>query len=63
MKKIGNAVRRNKLKRRIKSWFRENEALLPTGLKVNLIAREGAAELSWTELSSELNDLAGMLKQ
>ena len=61
--KIGNAVLRNRLKRRIKAWFFQNAILLPKGVKINLIARSGAAELTWTELCAELTQLANQLKR
>jgi len=63
MKKIGNAVVRNRMKRRIKAWFSSNPEILPYGLKVNLIARAGATELSWQDLCLELSQLTSKLKQ
>lgn len=60
-KKVGNAVKRNRLKRRIKAWLREHYALFSPGQKLNLIARKGAAELSWQELRLELQTLLGGL--
>lgn len=54
-KKIGNAVCRNRLRRRIKSWFRERE-LYPTA-KLNLVAKSGAGQLSWQDLCSELEQI------
>jgi len=59
--KVGNAVQRNKLKRRIKAWFNANSALLPLGIKINLIARTGAAELSWKDLCAEFEGLPKLL--
>lgn len=61
--KIAGAVRRNLLKRRIKAWFSSNADLLPTGTKVNLIARSGAAELQWNDLCLELIQLLQELRQ
>ncbi len=63
VKKIGNAVVRNRLKRRIKAWFIQNAGILPAGLKVNLIARKGATELNWQDLCRELSQLTSMLQQ
>ena len=60
-KRIGNAVVRNRLRRRIKAWFINNSNLLPTGIRIVLIARYGAAELDWNALSGELNQLIEML--
>ncbi len=56
-KKVANAVLRNKLKRRIKAWCRENCVRLCGHYKMNLIARRGAAQLSWQELSTQLAQL------
>ncbi|NLO11773.1 MAG: ribonuclease P protein component [Candidatus Cloacimonetes bacterium] len=56
-KKIGNACRRNKLKRRIKAWFRMAGPVLPQCFKLNLIARPGAAELSWPQICLQLDQL------
>ena len=53
-RKIGNAVKRNLLKRRIKSWLLTNQEKLPIGFRFNLVARIGAADLQWQELSQEL---------
>ena len=58
-KKVGNAVLRNRLKRRIKAWCITNTATLPQDRKLNIIARRGAAQLSWDELSTELLALLG----
>ncbi len=60
--RIGNAVMRNRLKRRIKAWFANNAALFPQGIKINLIARAGATELSWSDLCLELSQLPDKLK-
>ncbi|MEN6445280.1 MAG: ribonuclease P protein component [Candidatus Cloacimonas sp.] len=53
-RKIGNAVKRNLLKRRIKSWLRTNQENIPVNYRFNLIAKTGAADLKWQELSQEL---------
>ncbi|HRX75830.1 MAG: ribonuclease P protein component [Candidatus Cloacimonetes bacterium] len=56
-KKVGKAVQRNRLKRRIKAWCIMHPEDLATQGKMNLIARKGAAELSWEQLSAELCQL------
>ena len=61
-KRVGTAVARNRLKRRIKAWFRAYPGSLPTGLRMNLIARKGAAELSWAQLSEELDGILKSIK-
>jgi ribonuclease P protein component len=56
-KKVSNAVSRNRLKRRMRAWFREHQHALPTSVKMNIIARRGAAELSWQELCEHLGEM------
>jgi len=56
-KKVANAVARNRLKRRIRAWAREHSSALPTDCKMNIIARQGAAELSYSALSDQLSIL------
>lgn len=56
-KKIGKAVHRNLLKRRIKAFLRQYPRVLRSGKKINLIAKRGCAELSWQDLSSELDQI------
>lgn len=54
-KKIGNAVCRNRLRRRIKAWFQQRESY--PCIKINLVARAGAGVLSWDELCNELTQV------
>ena len=56
-RKVGNAVARNHLKRRVRDWYRRNRASLPEGDLV-VIARVGAARRSAAEIASELQELA-----
>ncbi|MDD4310338.1 MAG: ribonuclease P protein component [Candidatus Cloacimonetes bacterium] len=60
-KKIGNAVRRNLLKRRIKAWIYQNHTLFTSGYQLNLVAKRGAAELSWLDLCAQLSILCSLL--
>lgn len=62
-RKVGIAVRRNLLKRRIKAWFGQHHALLPLDYKLVLSARSGAGELSWQELSDQLQTICQMLQK
>lgn len=62
MSKIGKAVRRNRLKRRLKAWFHDNQEILPQGLKINLIAKQGATDLEWAEVCREMSELITLLK-
>lgn len=56
-KKVAGAVRRNRLKRRVRAWIRAHSSVLKQDSKINIIARQGAAELSWPELSAQLGVL------
>jgi len=53
-KKVGSAVRRNRIRRRLKAVSRE--ALLAGARDVDVVVRAlpGAADASWTELRSEV---------
>ena len=56
-KKVGKAVIRNKVKRRIKSFLRENKDSLPSNMKVVIIAKEKAGNATWLEFKEELTRL------
>jgi ribonuclease P protein component len=56
-KKVGTAVERNRVKRRIREWFRQNRAALPGNAAVVVIARRGAAEIGMAETERELGGL------
>lgn len=53
-KKVGKAVIRNKVKRRIKAFLRENLSELPTNLKLIIIAKPAAGTATWQEIKQEL---------
>ena len=56
-KKVGTAVERNLVKRRIREWFRHNRGALPVNAVVVVIARRGAAVLGMAETERELGSL------
>ena len=56
-KKVGNAVKRNKIKRRVKSYFRENKELWNYPLGLIVIARQPAAFSDWAVFKTELGKL------
>jgi ribonuclease P protein component len=56
-KKVGTAVERNRVKRRIREWFRQNRGALPRNAAVVVIARRGAAEIGMAETERELGGL------
>jgi ribonuclease P protein component len=57
-RRVGNAVARNRVKRRVREWFRRERASLPAGTDWVVIARAGAAELGASEVARELSELA-----
>jgi ribonuclease P protein component len=57
-RRVGNAVARNRVKRRIREWFRQEREHLPPETDWVVIARAGAAELSAGETRRELQELA-----
>ncbi len=52
-KKVGTAVMRNWVRRRLKEIFRSSTARLPGGLDFVISARPAAAEASFEELNEE----------
>jgi ribonuclease P protein component len=56
-RRIGGAVVRNRVKRRVRECFRlVLRELLPAGSNLVVIARNGAGELPWTALRDELSE-------
>ncbi len=53
-KKVGNAVKRNKVKRRVRAFLRENNNLLPVNAKIVIIAKHKAGIASWNEIREDL---------
>jgi len=61
-RRVGNAVARNRVKRRLREWFRCSRDSLPEGRDLVVIARRGAAELSSAHFVGELVGLQERLK-
>lgn len=60
-RKVGNAVIRNRVRRRISEAFAAQSVSLPAGLDVVIIARKPAAGTSYHILEEELADLFNKL--
>ena len=52
--KVGNSVIRNRIKRQVREFFRRRRATLPMGTDFLVIARQSAAGLPGSVISSEL---------
>jgi len=56
-RKVGTAVKRNKVRRRLKEMFRSSAKRLPSDLDFVISARPAAAEASFEELNEEFSRL------
>lgn len=59
-KRIGNAVTRNRIKRRAREWLRTH-GWIPAGLDVVFIAKEAAAAQSSSALAEDLRRMVGRI--
>jgi ribonuclease P protein component len=59
-KRIGNAVTRNRIKRRAREWLRTH-GWIPAGLDVVFIAKEAARAQSSTALAEDLRRMVGRI--
>ena len=57
-RRVGNAVARNRVKRRVREWFRHSSSTLPRATDWVVIARAGAAQLDTAAVAAELTGLA-----
>ncbi len=62
-KKIGTAVRRNRVKRLVREAFRLDPSLLPAGIDLVVLAKEGAPELVLSAVQSEWQSVRGLLQK
>lgn len=61
-KKVGNAVVRNSIKRRLREFYRLNKSLFIQA-DINIVAKKGAEVLDFHNLSNELAAAFGRLRQ
>ena len=60
-KKLGNAVLRNKIRRRIREIYRTNEDELLSGFDLVIVARRGSTQAAYRELEADFLRLADRL--
>lgn len=57
-RRVGGAVVRNRVKRRVREWFRTHHAIFPKGKDCVVVARPAAASATFAELGRELESVA-----
>jgi ribonuclease P protein component len=58
---VGNAVRRNRAKRRLRETFRHHQHLVPPACDLMLVARAAAQHLPITELAKKFSDACALI--
>lgn len=53
-KKVGNAVKRNRIKRLLREFFRLNKHKMPSSMDYLFIAKHGSHELTYSQVFDEL---------
>ncbi|MEE9606451.1 MAG: ribonuclease P protein component [Myxococcota bacterium] len=56
-RKVGNAVVRNRVKRRVREWFRRSRSSIAAGSELLVIARPAATDLATREVGAVLDEM------
>ena len=62
-KKVGNAVRRNRIKRLIREFFRLNKLRLPESQDIVIVGKNGVPRLNYRDVCRELECLVNKVNE